>query len=123
MKDKHKIKRLRRERKKLTIKKKLFGTPERPRLAVFRSTKHIYAQLIDDQAGQTILGVSTLTPTLRDDLAKADKMEAAKRVGVALAEAAKSKKIKRVVFDRSGYLYHGRVRALAEGAREGGLEF
>ncbi|MFQ5823429.1 MAG: 50S ribosomal protein L18 [bacterium] len=124
MTDKNKNKRMKRERKKLHIKKHITGTAERPRLAVFRSTKNIYAQLIDDVNQRTLTGVSTLSPDLKTELSKAKgKITVANLVGKKIAEKAKSMKIKTVVFDRSGYLYHGRVKALAEGARENGLEF
>lgn len=105
------------------IRKRVFGTATRPRLNVFRSLKHIYAQVIDDERGQTLVAASTLDPELRPRLAGLKKTEQARLVGEVLAERALSRKITRVVFDRGGYLYHGRVRALAEGARAGGLEF
>ncbi|MFQ5863634.1 MAG: 50S ribosomal protein L18 [bacterium] len=124
MVDKTKIKSLKRERKKLHIRKKITGTPERPRLAVFRSARNIYAQMIDDVNNRTLAGVSTLSPNLKPELSKAkNRQEAAKLVGKSIAEKAKSLKIKKVVFDRGGYLYHGRIKALADGARENGLEF
>jgi len=112
--------RLRRQKK---VRKKIRGTAERPRLSVFRSTRHIYAQLVDDESGRTITGVSTLTAAVRDKLPASGNIEAAKRVGRAMAERAREKGVTRVVFDRNGFLYHGRVKALAEAAREGGLEF
>lgn len=109
-----------RERRKVRIRKKVFGTAERPRLTVFRSAKHIYAQLIDDDKGITLVSSSTAT----EDFSKAGKKsEQAKAVGAALAAACKSKNIEGVVFDRNGYLYHGRVKAVADGAREAGLQF
>ena len=115
---------VKRTHKKTRIRKKIFGTTEKPRLAVFRSSKNIYAQLIDDVNEKTVAGVSTLTPDLRAEAQKAkNKIDAAKVVGKAIAEKAKSLKIEKVVFDRGGYLYHGRVKALAEGARENGLKF
>lgn len=124
MADKNKIKRMKRRRKKLRTTSKIMGTPERPRLAVFCSSKNIYAQLIDDVKNQTLTGVSTLSPDLKKEVAKVkDKTSAAKLVGKFIAEKAKSLNIKTVVFDRGAYLYHGRVKALAEGARENGLEF
>jgi len=114
----------RRERIKKHIRKKVKGTPECPRLTVFRSINSIYAQLIDDTTNKTLIGVSTISKTLKADIKKAkNKTEAATLVGKAIAEEAKKKKIEKVVFDRNGYLYHGRVKALAEGAREGGLKF
>ena len=98
----------------------MFGTPERPRLNVFRSETNIYAQVIDDTKGITLVSASSLEKDFKCDGTKTD---AAKKVGEVLAERAKAKGIDAVVFDRGGYLYHGRVKALAEGAREGGLQF
>ncbi|AUX47878.1 50S ribosomal protein L18 [Sorangium cellulosum] len=112
-----------RERRKLRIRKKVSGTPERPRLSVFRSTKHIYAQVIDDVSGQTLAHASTLSKDLKGSLDEDNKVEAAKKVGVLIAKICKSKQIDKVVFDRNGYLYHGRVSALAQAAREAGLDF
>jgi len=112
-----------RKRRHLRVRKKVRGTAERPRLSVYRSLKHIYAQLIDDVQGHTLGAASTLDPELRGQLEKTGDREAAKAVGKLIAERAKAKDITRVVFDRGGNLYHGRVAALAEGAREGGLEF
>ena len=124
MADKNKIKAQKRARKKMHLRKKVVGTSDRPRLAVFRSARNVYAQLIDDRQNMTLLGVSTLTPSLKSELSKAKtKIDAAKIVGKHVAEKAKEKKIERVIFDRGGYLYHGRVRAVAEGARENGLSF
>ena len=124
MKDKNKLKTLARQRKKKRIHKKLRGTSTRPRLAVYRSLNNIYAQLIDDATQSTIAGLSSLTNEIRYQLKGVkDKREQARLVGKLLAQKAKDRKITQVVFDRSGYLYHGRVKALAEGAREGGLEF
>ncbi|MCT7861469.1 MAG: 50S ribosomal protein L18 [Lactobacillus crispatus] len=113
--DKNKL-RLKRHRR---IRGKISGTAERPRLSIFRSNKNIYAQLIDDVAGVTLASASTLDENVSD----ATKVEQAAAVGKAIAEAAKAKKISTVVFDRSGYLYHGRVQALADAARENGLDF
>jgi large subunit ribosomal protein L18 len=104
------------------VRKRIRGVPGRPRLAVFRSARHIYAQIIDDTVGRTVLAVSTLDPALRARLARGSNREAAHQVGKALAEKALVAGVTRVVFDRNGYLYHGRVAALAAGAREGGLE-
>jgi large subunit ribosomal protein L18 len=104
-------------RRHLRVRKKVEGTPERPRLVVKRSLKHIYAQIVDDRANRTILTVSDLT------VGDGKKSERAAAVGKALAERAKEAGITRVVFDRAGYQYHGRVKAVADGAREGGLEF
>ncbi|MCH6558758.1 50S ribosomal protein L18 [candidate division KSB1 bacterium] len=124
MSDKNKVKNFRRLRKKKRIHKIVSGTSERPRLAVFRSARNIYAQLIDDVANRTLAGVSTLTPDLNGQVSKAKgKVDAAKLVGKAIADKAKALKVETVVFDRGGYLYHGRVRAIAEGARENGLKF
>lgn len=108
-----------RARRKLRIRKKVSGTTERPRLTVFRSNKQIYAQVVDDSNGST-LAVAT---SLKLDKAEANKSQVAEQVGVAIAEACKGKGITQVVFDRNGYIYHGRVKALADGARKGGLEF
>lgn len=113
--DKNKL-RLKRHRR---IRGKISGTAERPRLSIFRSNKNIYAQLIDDVAGVTLASASTLDENVSD----ATKVEQAAAVGKAIAEAAKAKNISTVVFDRSGYLYHGRVQALADAARESGLDF
>jgi large subunit ribosomal protein L18 len=109
-----------RERRHRRIRGKVAGTAERPRLAVFRSNKGVFAQLIDDETGKTIAGASWLG--LKKSF-KGNKTEQAAEVGKALAEVAKKAGIESVVFDRGGYLYHGRVKALAEGAREGGLKF
>lgn len=103
------------------IRKKISGTGERPRLAVFRSVNHIYAQVIDDASGVTIAAASTTEPDLKKN--SGGNIAAAKEVGKLIAERAKEKGINRVVFDRGGYIYHGRVRNLAEAAREAGLEF
>ncbi|MDI9496132.1 MAG: 50S ribosomal protein L18 [Bacillota bacterium] len=105
------------------IRNKITGTPERPRLNIFKSSKHIYAQVIDDATGITLVSASTLDKELRDKVAELTKQEAAKLVGKTVGERAKEKDINAVVFDRGGYLYHGRVKLLAEGARESGLEF
>jgi len=112
-----------RERRHLRVRKKVKGTPERPRLCVYRSLKHIYAQIIDDTRGHTLVAASTLDPALRSQLPRTGNKEAARAVGRLLAQRALEKGITQVVFDRGGYLYHGRVQALAEGAREGGLKF
>ncbi len=110
----------RRLRVKRSVRGKISGTPERPRLSVYRSNKHIYAQLIDDLAGHTLAAASSLEEGV-DTSAKP--VEVSKIVGQRLAERAREAGIERAVFDRNGYRYHGRVRALAEGAREGGLQF
>jgi large subunit ribosomal protein L18 len=115
--------RIARERRRDRIRRSVRGTEERPRLSVFRSGKHIYAQIVTDGAGKTLLAVSTLTPELRGQLTKTATVEAAKEVGKLVARRCQEKGIQRVVFDRNGFLYHGRVRAVADGAREGGLQF
>lgn len=112
-----------RTRRKLRIRKKISGTAQRPRLAVFRSLKHIHAHLIDDTSGQSLLGVSSNSKDLREKLQDVSgKCEKSREVGKVLAAKAQEAGIAQVVFDRGGYLYHGRVKALAEGAREGGLQ-
>jgi len=124
MPDKVEQKRVTRQRRHKHFMKKFATTSSRPRLIVFRSNKHIYAQLMDDAAQKTITGASSLSKAIADEVAKSKgKQAVAKLVGKRVAELAKEKNITRVVFDRAGYLYHGRVKALAEGAREGGLEF
>ncbi len=106
------------------VRRKIQGTSARPRLNVYRSTNHIYAQVIDDEAGRTLASASTLDKDVRGQLSDVDnKREEAKVVGKALAERAREQGVERVVFDRGGYAYHGRVAALAEGSREGGLVF
>ncbi|MCX6358032.1 MAG: 50S ribosomal protein L18 [Candidatus Aureabacteria bacterium] len=110
-------------RRKMRIRRKIHGSAQRPRLSVFRSNTHIYAQLIDDDTGMTVAAVSTMTPGCREKTAGAGRKEAAKIVGGAIAELAKAKGIDKVVFDRNRYRFHGRVKELAEGARAGGLEF
>lgn len=112
------LRRVRRRR----IRRRLGGTAERPRLAVFRSSSHIYGQVIDDTAGRTVAAASDLEPELRGTLT-GTKTERAKRVGRELAARATAKGVTAVVFDRGGFLYHGRVKSLADGAREGGLQF
>ena len=113
-------------RRTATVRRKVklaAGTSGRARLSVFRSSKHIYAQLIDDAKGETLAAASSLEKTMRDDGKKGANIAAAKAVGKLIAERAKEKGIKDVVFDRGGYLYHGRIKALADAAREGGLNF
>jgi large subunit ribosomal protein L18 len=112
-----------RERRKLRIRRKINGTPERPRMSVFRSLKHMYAQVVDDVAGKTLAHASTLSKEVKPSADAATKTEAAKQVGQSIAAQLKAKGIKKIVFDRNGYLYHGRIKALAEAAREAGLEF
>ncbi len=113
-------KQFRRNRIKMRLRKTIVGSTERPRMSVFRSNKQIYVQLIDDTTGNTLLSASS---ALVADAAKENKIEQAKKVGVQIAVKAKEAGIEAVVFDRNGYLYHGRVKALAEAAREGGLKF
>ena len=108
-------------RRQIRVRKKVFGAPERPRLVVTRSARHVYAQLIDDTHGRTLASASTMETTLR--AATGDKSDKAKQVGSLIAERAKAVGVESVVFDRAGYKYHGRIAALADGAREGGLEF
>ena len=112
-----------RQKRHYRMRKNLAGTAERPRLNVFRSLSHIYAQLIDDQTGITLAAASTMDKEVGADLSYGGNIEAAKLVGAAIAKRALEKGIKKVVFDRGGYIYHGRVAALAEAAREAGLEF
>ncbi len=114
---------LARKRRHRRVRKKVVGTAERPRLNVFRSLKHIYAQVIDDDKGHTLVAASTLDPELREKLDGLTKTEQAELVGRLVAERALARGIKKVVFDRGGYKYHGRVKALAEGSRKAGLEF
>ena len=111
-----------RERRRRGVRKRVVGSPERPRLAVFRSARHIYAQIVDDTAGRTIVAASTRDPALRTQVARGSNRGAASQVGKLLAEKARAAGVTKVVLDRGGYLYHGRVAALADGAREGGLE-
>ena len=112
-----------RQNRKGRIRKRIFGTEQRPRLSVFRSAKHIYAQLVIDSTGSTILAASTLSPDLRTEIGDLDKSDAAKKVGQWIGKKAMEKNIQQVVFDRNGFLYHGRIKALADGARESGLVF
>lgn len=124
MKTKTSSRRLRRERIKKHIRKRIKGTAECPRLTVFRSLRSIYAQLIDDTSQKTLFTVSSLSKSLRNEIKKSKgKVEAAKIVGRAAGEEAKKRKIEKVIFDRNGYLFHGRVKAVADGAREAGLMF
>jgi len=110
-------------RKHERVRKKISGTAERPRLNVYRSLNHIYAQIVDDTAGNTVASASTLDAALKGTLKSGGNKDAAKAVGLLIAKKALDKGITSVVFDRGGYLYHGRVKELAEGAREGGLAF
>ncbi len=112
-----------REKRKARIRRKVSGTAERPRLTVYKSLKHMYAQLVDDSTGKTLVAVSTGSKALKGDVKEDDKTAAAKKVGAAIARAAKEKGIEAVVFDRNGFDYHGRVQAVAAAAREAGLKF
>ena len=107
----------------LRLRHKVVGTPQRPRLCVFRSARHMYAQVIDDALGHTMAAASTLDPALREEARGTPKSAVARRVGKLVAERAKAAGVVKVVFDRGGYNYHGRVKELADGAREEGLEF
>lgn len=124
MADRNKVKAFRRLRKKKRIRKVVFGTDKRPRLAIFRSSRNTYAQLVDDVKSKTLTGVSTLSPGIKKELSRGGgNIDAARLVGKAIADKAKSLKVDSVVFDRGGYLYHGRIKAVAESARENGLKF
>ena len=112
-----------REKRRARIRRKVSGTAERPRLTVYKSLKHMYAQLVDDASGRTLVSVGTTSKTLKGEVKDDDKTAAAKKVGAALARAAKEKGIEAVVFDRNGFDYHGRVAAVAAAAREAGLKF
>ncbi len=124
MEEKSKRRALIRKKRHRRIRKKVFGTPERPRLCVRRSLKHIYAQLVDDSSSRSLLLFSSLSPEVKERVdKKMNKREISHVVGQLVAEKALAKNITKVVFDRGGYLYHGRVKALAEGVREKGLQF
>lgn len=110
-------------KRKKSIRRRISGTAERPRLSIFRSASHMYAQIIDDTNGKTIVSASTLSKPLKGKLKSTGNIEAAKKVGELLSKEAKKKKIESVCFDRNGFLYHGRVKALADAARDGGLKF
>jgi large subunit ribosomal protein L18 len=112
-----------RRRRHERVRRKVVGTAERPRLSVYRSLQHVYAQVIDDTAGRTLVSASTLDAKLREDIGKLEAHDQAKAVGRAVAERAKAAGIEQVVFDRGGYPYHGRVQSVAEGSREAGLIF
>jgi large subunit ribosomal protein L18 len=112
-----------REKRKARIRKKVSGTPERPRLSVYKSLNHMYAQVVDDTTGRTLAAASTLSKALKAGAEEAGKTDAAKRVGAAVARAALEKGVKQVVFDRNGFDYHGRIAAVAQAAREAGLKF
>jgi large subunit ribosomal protein L18 len=121
--DRNKRKRLARERRHHRVRTRVIGTQERPRLNVFRSLRHIYAQVIDDRAGHTLVSASTVDPEVQSAARGKSKSEQAAIVGKMVAERAVEVGVKKVIFDRGGYQYHGRVKVLAEAAREGGLEF
>jgi large subunit ribosomal protein L18 len=124
MADKNKVKQVRFERRKFSTSNAIFGTTERPRLSVFRSDKHIYAQIIDDFSGKTLVAAATTSAELRGaELKNGGNIAAAKKVGITIAERAKAAGITKVAFDRGGRKYHGRIKALADAAREGGLSF
>ena len=112
-----------REKRKARIRRKISGTADRPRLTVYKSLSHMYAQIIDDTAGRTLVAVSSNSKALRDEVKEDDKTSAAKKVGAAIAKAALDQGITQVVFDRNGFDYHGRVAAVAAAAREAGLKF
>lgn len=115
--------RIARLKRKVRVRRKVLGTVERPRLTVFRSSRHIYAQIIEDTTGRTLLSVSTLVKDLTDGDNYTGNIDSAKAVGTAIARKALENNITQVVFDRNGFLYHGRVKALADAAREAGLSF
>ena len=124
MPGKEKLKKIRIDRRRKRVRKKIAGSSQRPRLCVYKSLRHTYAQLVDDRAGRTISGVSSLSPQIRDQIQKEnDKSAKSRKVGLFVAMKAKELGITKVVFDRNKYPYHGRIKSLAEGAREGGLEF
>lgn len=109
--------------RKERIRKKVAGSTERPRLTIYKSLRHLHAQVVDDTTGRTLASASTLSKELKGKLDEGDKKAAAKQVGLLIAEKCKGVKIEKVVFDRNGFPYHGRVAAIADGAREGGLQF
>lgn len=118
------IKKKRRLRRKLSVRKEISGTSDKPRMTVTKTLKHIYAQIIDDEQGKTLAFASTLNKDVAEKVTpKTNKIEKSKLVGTAIAKAATEKNIKKIAFDRNGYLYHGRIKALADAARENGLEF
>lgn len=123
MADKNKKKAARHQRRQWSGRKNIFGSPARPRLNVFRSDKHIYAQVIDDHDGKTLVAASSTSTEVRGDLKNGGNVAAAKKVGAAIAARAKDAGITKVAFDRGGRKYHGRVKALADAARQGGLQF
>lgn len=119
---KHNPKEATRIKRKIGVRKRVEGDADRPRMTIFRSARHIYAQIINDATGTTIVQASSLDKSIRDALKGKKKADAAKEIGKAVAARAKEKGIAKVVFDRNGYRYHGRIAAIADGAREGGLE-
>lgn len=123
MSDKNSDKQRRLDRRKHHVRKSVFGSPERPRLSVYRSSKHIYAQIIDDFAGKTLVSVASTLGEVRGELKNGGNIAAAKQAGKTIAAKAKEAGITKVAFDRGGRNYHGRVKALADAAREGGLQF
>jgi large subunit ribosomal protein L18 len=116
-------KQVRRHRRQLRVRRKMLGTSQRPRLAVFRSSKHLYAQVIDDMTGQTLAAASTMEPDVRSQLKSGGNKQAAELIGKRLAERALAQGISQIAFDRRHYKYHGRVQALADAARKAGLQF
>ncbi|ADK86275.1 ribosomal protein L18 [Desulfarculus baarsii DSM 2075] len=111
------------QKRKVRVRRKVRGTADRPRLCVFRSLNHIYCQVIDDDSGRTLAAASSLSDGLRQEPGHKGNVATAKKVGMTIAQVAKAAGVSKVVFDRNGFLYHGRIKALADGAREGGLEF
>jgi large subunit ribosomal protein L18 len=111
------------DKRRARIRKKISGTTERPRLTVYKSLKHMYAQIVDDTTGRTVAAVSTGSKALKNEVKEDGKTDAAKKVGAAIAKAALEKGVSQVVFDRNGFDYHGRIAAVAQAAREGGLKF
>ena len=121
--EKRKDKSEERKRKKLRVKKRMVIREDRPRLCVFKSSKHIYAQIVDDLNGKVIVQASTISKDIKGEVKELNKTKAAEKVGELIAKYAKDKKVAKVVFDRSGYIYHGRMKALADAARKAGLKF
>ena len=121
--DSTELKRKARIKRKKRIRKRVFGTTDRPRLSVFRSKRHIYAQLIDDSSGHTMAAASSVEKIVKDNPENENNISAATRIGQLIAERAIEKGVKKIVFDRNGFLYHGRIKAVSDGAREAGLEF
>lgn len=118
------LKKIRRARRKMSIRNKIYGTPEKPRMSVFRSLNNIFVQLIDDTKGEVLISASTIDKEVKNQITeKMTKTEKSKLIGKIIAERAISKNIQQVVFDRNGYIYHGRIKALADAARENGLKF